>query len=80
MFYLIFIFSLIKKKKESLVERHVFTQLWNTHLDSANKKLKVPFLQIPTSVSGSRSKPIVNNMKTFPLMPLTRFLMTRLGH
>lgn len=40
MVYLIILFSLIsKKEKKSLTKVHVFTELWNMHLDTANKKL-----------------------------------------
>lgn len=42
MVYLIILFSLIskkRKKEKSLTKVHVFTELWNMHLDTANKKL-----------------------------------------
>lgn len=78
MFYLIFLSSLKKKKKKSLLLKgHVFTQFWNTHLTLQIKTLSA----ISTNSCYYiclRSKSVVNKMKTFPHIPLTRFLMTRL--
>lgn len=53
------------KTGKSLMKGHVFTEFWNTHLNIVNKKIEVPFIQIPLIVPRSTSKSIIDNMKYF---------------